>query len=131
VKAVNKKFGTFVFKGYETDRGRIYLQYGPPDKREEYPSEPNAYPYEIWVYYRLSDNSNLNPTQTNKQFIFYNQDLVTNNYQLLHSNALSETHDSRWEMKLHKRTVQSNDFEKKDAPGHFGGNASDEFSNPK
>src|ERR1051326_8265662 len=29
VQAVNKKFGTYVFKGYQTDRGRIYLQYGP------------------------------------------------------------------------------------------------------
>ncbi len=131
VKAVNAKFGTFVFKGYETDRGRVYLQYGPPDKREESPSEPNAYPYEIWLYYTLEDKSKLNPNQTNKQFIFYNPDLVTNNYQMLHSNALSEIHDSRWEMKLHKRTVQSHDFEKKDAPGHFGGNAGEEFKNPK
>lgn len=131
VKAVNAKFGTFVYKGYETDRGRVYLQYGPPDKREEHPNEPNAYPYEIWMYYKLNDNSKLNPSQTNKQFIFYIQEFATNNFQLLHSNALSETHDSRWEMKLHKRTVQSHDFEKTDAPKHFGGNANDQFSNPK
>ncbi len=131
VKAVNKKFGTFTHKGYETDRGRVYLQYGPPDKREEYPAEPNAYPYEIWVYYTLSDKSKLNPNQTGKQFIFYNPDLVTNNYTVLHSDALGETHDTRWEMKLHKRTVQSHDFEKKDAPQHYGGNSSSEFGNPK
>jgi len=131
VKAVNAKFGTFVYKGYEADRGRVYLQYGPPDKREEYPNEPNAYPYEIWIYYKLNDNSKLNPNQTNRQFIFYIQESATNNFQLLHSNALSEIHDSRWEMKLHKRTVQSHDFEKTDAPKHFGGNANDEFSNPK
>lgn len=131
VKAVNAKFGTFVYKGYETDRGRVYLQYGPPDKREESPAEPNAYPYEVWVYYTLEDKSKLNPTQTNKQFIFYNPDLATNNYQILHSDALGEIRDSRWEMKLHKRTVQSHDFEKKDAPQHFGGNAGGTFGNPK
>lgn len=131
VKAVNAKFSTFVYKGYETDRGRVYLQYGPPDKREEFPNEPNAYPYEIWLYYTLNDNSKLNPNQTNRQFIFYIQEFATNNFQLLHSNALSEIHDSRWEMKLHKRTVQSHDFEKTDAPKHFGGNAGDEFKNPK
>ena len=131
VMAVNKKFGSFTHKGYEADRGRVYLQYGTPDKREEYPNEPTAYPYEIWIYYKLNDKSKLNPGQTNKKFIFYNSDLVTNNYQLLHSDALSETNDSRWEMKLHKRTVQSHDFEKKDAPSHYGGHSSDEFNNPK
>jgi GWxTD domain-containing protein len=131
VKAVNAKFGTLVYKGYETDRGRVYLQYGPPDKREESPSEPNAYPYEIWFYYTLEDKSKLNPIQTNKRFIFYNPDLATNNYVLLHSDALGEIKESRWEMKLHKRTVQSHDFEKTDAPKHFGGNADDMFKNPR
>ncbi|MBI4929328.1 MAG: GWxTD domain-containing protein [Bacteroidetes bacterium] len=131
VQAVNAKFGSFNYKGYATDRGRVYLQYGPPDKREEAPSEPTAYPYEIWVYYKLTDNSKLNPNQTNKQFIFYNQDLVTNKFQLLHSDALSEIHDSQWQMKLHKRTVQSNDFEHLNAPEHYGGNSNDEFKNPK
>ena len=129
--AVNKKYGTFVYKGYETDRGRVYLQYGPPDKMESYPSEPNAFPYEIWLYYTLSDKSKLNPNQTNKQFIFYNSDLATNNYQVLNSNALSEVHDANWEMKLHMRTVQSNDFEHKNAPEHYGGSSHDEFNNPK
>ncbi len=131
VKAVNAKFGTFNYRGYETDRGRIFLQYGAPDKREEAPSEPNAYPYEIWLYYKLVDKSKLNPSQTNKQFVFYSRDLVTNNYQILHSDALGETHDANWEMKLHARTVQSNDFEKKDAPEHYGGNSHDTFGNPK
>lgn len=131
VQAVNAKFSTFNYKGYETDRGRVYLQYGPPDKREESPSEPNAYPYEIWIYYKLEDKSRLNPNQTNKQFIFYNPEISTNNYRILHSDALGETKDSRWEMKLHKRTVQSHDFEKRDAPQHFGGNSSEMFSNPR
>ena len=131
VKAVNAKFGTFSYKGYETDRGRVYLQYGPPDKREESPSEPNAYPYEMWVYYRLTDKSRLNPNQTNKQFIFYNRDLSTNNFRILHSDALSETHDTRWEMKLHGRSVQSHDFEHQNAPTHYGGKSSNQFNNPK
>lgn len=131
VKVVNKQFGTLNYKGYETDRGRVYLQYGHPDKREQYPAEPNAYPYEIWVYYKLIDNSGLSPNQTNKQFIFYTKDPATNNYQILHSDALGETHDSRWDMKLHSRTIQSHDFEKKDSPEHFGGNSQEEFRNPK
>ena len=131
VQAVNRQFGSFNYKGYETDRGRVYLQYGPPDKMEPYPSEPNAYPYEIWVYYKLIDKSKLNPNQTNKQFIFFNRDLSSNNYQILNSNALSELHDANWEMKLHARSVQSNDFEHTTSPEHYGGNAHDEFNHPK
>src|ERR1035437_6990390 len=128
VKAVNKKFGTQIHKGYETDRGRIYLQYGPPDKMDEAPSEPNAYPYEIWTYYKLIDKSKLNSQQTNKEFIFYDMSLATNEYQLLHSNAISETYDPNWDIKLHSRTTQSNDFENTTAPEHFGGNANEEFN---
>jgi GWxTD domain-containing protein len=130
VRAVNSRFGTFSYRGYQTDRGRVYLQYGPPDKMELHPSEPNAYPYEIWVYYKLNDKSNLNPSQTNKQFIFFNRDLISNNYEILHSDAQSEQHDSNWQMKLHARTVQSNDFEHKESPEHYGGNSRDEFNNP-
>lgn len=131
VKAVNAKFGSFNYKGYETDRGRVYLQYGPPDKRDLHPSEPNAYPYEIWIYYTLEDKSGLQPNQRNKQFIFYNRDLSSDLFQVLHSDALGETYDVRWEMKLHARTVQSHDFEQKTAPNHFGGNSRDEFGSPK
>jgi len=131
VKVVNKKYGTQIRRGYETDRGRVYLQYGTPDKMEAVPSEPNAYPYEIWTYYKLGDKSKLNPPQTNKQFIFYDMSLVTNDYQLLHSNAVSETYDPTWQMKLHKRITQSSDFENTTAPEHFGGNAGEDFTHPK
>ena len=131
VIAVNAKYRTFTYRGYETDRGRVYLQYGQPDKITESPLEPNAYPYEIWSYYRLEDNSQLHPRQTNKQFIFYNPEQSTNNYILLHTNAIGEVYDARWEMKLHQRSVQSNDFEMKNSPEHFGGHADEDFSNPK
>jgi GWxTD domain-containing protein len=131
VKAVNSKFGMFSsFKGYETERGRVYLQYGPPDKMELHPKEPNAYPYEIWVYYRLVDRSKLNPMQTNRQFVFFNRDLVSDNYVIIHSNVQGELNDSNWEMKLYSRTVQSNDFDHNSSPNHFGGNAKEEFRNP-
>ena len=131
VKTVNKKFGNHIRKGYESDRGRVYLQYGPPEKREEFPNEPASYPYEIWVYYRLNDKSKSNPAQTNKQFIFYEVNLAMNDYQLLNSNAISETADANWEMKLHKRTTQTNNYDNTTAPQHYGGDAHDEFTNPK
>ncbi len=34
--------------GWATDRGRVYIQYGPPDEIESHPSETT--PYEEWKY---------------------------------------------------------------------------------
>jgi len=38
--------------GYKTDRGRIYILYGPPQKSER-SLQPNSAPSEIWTYDRL------------------------------------------------------------------------------
>jgi len=38
--------------GYKTDRGRIYILYGPPPKSERI-LQPNSGPKEIWVYEKL------------------------------------------------------------------------------
>jgi GWxTD domain-containing protein len=39
--------------GWKTDRGRIYIVYGPPDEKETHPSGGTArpYPYEQWLYH--------------------------------------------------------------------------------
>ncbi len=37
--------------GWKTDRGRVYIFYGPPDEIESHPS--GATPYEIWFYRKL------------------------------------------------------------------------------
>ncbi len=38
--------------GWKTDRGRIYISYGPPDEKEVHPtgSASKPYPYEQWLY---------------------------------------------------------------------------------
>lgn len=40
--------------GWKTDRGRIYIYFGPPDKTEDYPmlNRPDMQGYLLWVYYR-------------------------------------------------------------------------------
>lgn len=40
--------------GWKTDRGRIYIYFGPPDKIEQSPfiSDPNIKGYLLWIYYR-------------------------------------------------------------------------------
>lgn len=135
VMKVNKEFTTYGLKGYDTDRGRVYLQYGAPDQRSKVDVEPSAYPYEIWEYYRLVDKSLLTTypdnKQSNKKFVFYNPDLVTNKFTLIHSTAQGETYNTRWEMLLHKRDTQSNNYDVETAPTHFGGNANDNFRNTR
>jgi GWxTD domain-containing protein len=133
---VNQEFRTFGMKGYDTDRGRVYLQYGPPDSRNSITSEPSAYPYEIWQYNTLVNKSLILSSpynrQSNKKFVFYNPDLVTNKYRLIHSDARGEIQDARWEILVYKRTTNSQnlDEEKVTDPG-FGGNVNDNFQNPK
>jgi len=50
IEYADKNFGTIYKKGRYTDRGRIYIKYGPPDevKRNPYPVE--IYPWESWFY---------------------------------------------------------------------------------
>lgn len=135
VMKTNKEFGTYGLKGYDTDRGRIYLQYGRPDQRSKVDVEPSAYPYEIWEYYRLYDKSLAltypDNKQSNKRFVFYNPDLVTNKYSLIHSTAQGEINNARWELMIHKRDTQSPNLDNEKAPSHFGGNADDNFRNPR
>jgi len=58
----NERFASGI-PGWKTDRGRIYITYGPPDEREEHPSggsyerpfeegggTTSTYPFEIWRY---------------------------------------------------------------------------------
>ncbi len=124
VKKVQEVYATQISKGYETDRGRVYLQYGPPNTVTQNLNEPSAYPYEIWHYYKLE-------TQSNRKFIFYNPDLVTNDFTLIHSDALGEIYDTRWNMKIHKRDTQSRNFDDEKKGEHFGGKSDELFTNPR
>lgn len=53
---------SFCDKGWRSDRGRIYVKYGPPDEIQSRPYEIGTKPYEVWLYYRL-----------NLKFIFYDR----------------------------------------------------------
>jgi GWxTD domain-containing protein len=91
---VEQKFSHAHKHGFETDRGRVYLQYGPPNSIISEPNESNAFPYEIWHYYKIAD-------QTDKKLIFYNKSLLDKDYQLLHSNVKGELSNSYWESELY------------------------------
>lgn len=108
VDAVNNEFSTFALKGYRSDRGRVYLQYGSPDQIERSAWENRAYPYQIWQYYRLADG------QSNKIFIFAERAVGTNDYELIHSNAQGEIYNPKWRRVLDRNHTLGNDIDDTD-----------------
>ncbi|MEI6821496.1 MAG: GWxTD domain-containing protein [Bacteroidota bacterium] len=151
VARVNANFGNKFKKGYETDRGRVYLQYGPPNQRYERPFETSkgltdegwgSVPYEIWQYYTIQkdymnrfatsnaqvspDKSNSVKNYNNKKFVFYNPNLALGDYELIHSNMQGEIYDSNWEMKLSR----SNDLYENTGDTKPAGKAGELFNNP-
>lgn len=100
VLLVEKNYGSKLYPGYVTDRGRVYLQYGAPNTINTRESSPEEYPYEIWHYYKIRQFSN-------KRFVFYNPDLVGNNYRLLHSDLIGEPQNYRWQYDLIKRNANN------------------------
>lgn len=125
VEKVNHDFGTQNKKGYETDRGRVYLQYGPPNSIITEEMDPNSRPYTIWHYYNLDH-------QTNRKFVFYSLGNSANDYQLIHSDAIGELQDPAWELKLHNRTQQfGTDMDQEKAVDSYGSKTRENFQNPK
>lgn len=117
-------------KGYYTDRGRVYLQYGKPDQRNQVNSEPNTYPYEIWQYYRIYDRSTKR-FFTNKKFVFANFAIADNCYQLIHSEVRGEIYDERWRLRLVNRLQQSTNLDETQPNRNYGTNINDNFNNPR
>ena len=95
VLQVNHNYSTLRFKGYKTDRGHYYLKYGAPNYIEYYPFGENSFAFEIWYYYSFEATR-----QTNVYFVFYEKDLVTKDFRLLHSNAIGELQNPQWKQIL-------------------------------
>jgi GWxTD domain-containing protein len=104
---VENEFATSALPGFATDRGRIYLQYGAPTLTEKRPFETDAYPYEMWQY-NVLECANA-PYQINRVFIFANLTVGTKAYELIHSTAIGEISNPRWQIVLQKRSYFTND----------------------
>jgi len=129
VEKANFNFSTRVRKGYDTDRGRVYLQYGPPNEIIDKPFDAGAslkdggygsVPYQIWQYYKLK-------TQSNRKFVFANPDLALNDYALIHSDAIGELNNPNWTRKLSRN---SDVFQEEDSQ-YEKGKAGELFKNPR
>ena len=118
VDEVERMFGSKQVRGYLTDRGRVYLQYGHPDEVKEVPSDPVTLPYEIWQYYYLEG-------QTDVKFVFYDPVLTGNDYDLLHSTLYGELSDPNWKMKLVRNKETQLDLENTTPTDYWGNRMND------
>jgi GWxTD domain-containing protein len=118
VNLVQKLYSNNFMDGFETDRGRVYLQYGAPNSIIARETSPSEYPYEIWVYDKIKIYSN-------RRFVFYNPDLVNNAYRLLHSDMVGELQNYRWQQALAKRNSPNRDIDDPNDGNyrHWGGNS--------
>jgi GWxTD domain-containing protein len=122
VQLVEKLYSNNFQEGFETDRGRVYLEYGAPTNIVARETSPTEYPYEIWQYNKIGKFSN-------KRFVFYNPDLVNNAYRLLHSDMIGELKNPSWPLTLSKRNTNNGNVDDPNSKvqEHWGGNSNDFF----
>lgn len=87
-----KRFASPTFPGWKSDRGRVYIMYGPPDEIEREPASVDTRAYEIWVYETLEKQGYV-------EFVFVDLGVV-GNYKLVHSTLKSgqraEIYNPNW-----------------------------------
>lgn len=123
VNHANKEFTSHRKMGYKSDRGRVFLQYGQPNVISDHHFEPAAYPYEIWHYYQLNN-------QRDKKFVFYAHDRGTNDFQLIHSNAIGELNNYRWQTVIYRRTWDPHSVDDAVIPDTWGSKATQSYRQP-
>lgn len=122
---VDGKFANKTFRAYETDQGRVYLQYGPPDQIFTERNDPqratansDGRPYQIWNYYKLrnvgiAEGAN----QTNRTFVFFQRNLGDPSPRLIHSNARGETADANWRSIIGQKFSGRSQFDRNSGTG--------------
>ncbi len=86
VDYTNENFRSGGTKGWQTDMGRVYILYGPPDQIERYPSGQNENPYEIWQYHNVEGGVEFDFVDTEG----FGQ------YRLVNSSKRGEISDPNW-----------------------------------
>ena len=76
-------------RGSDTDKGRVYIKYGPPDDIDYHTSAAGDKPHEVWHY----------TTRGNYRFIFRDR-RGSGNYELVHSTYPGEAYNPYWRDEL-------------------------------
>lgn len=94
---VDQEFGNSMIEGHESSRGRVYLQYGKPLERiERVNTQYGA--IEIWLYEQIDKQGNV-------EFLFVENQLFDDEFQLVHSSLNGEIFSREW-----SQILQSNNF---------------------
>jgi len=124
VDLVQRLYGHKHKKGYQTDMGRVYLQYGAPNTITDRPNEPSAYPYQIWHFYKVG-------AFNNKRFVFYSPQLASQDYILLHAEIPGEPKDYRWQFTIQSRQNPNNNVDQTQGSEHYGSRVDELFTTPR
>ncbi|GIV28410.1 MAG: hypothetical protein KatS3mg027_2224 [Bacteroidia bacterium] len=127
---VMKNFKCGKMAPYNTDRGRVYLQYGEPNQRVIQLSEPGAYPYEIWQYYRIYDAST-NQFFSNRRFVFVNKGIADECYTLIHSDMRGEYNNPNWQREIMKHDPYNINDPYQQQKLNYGNNFDKLYQNPQ
>lgn len=90
VEYANQHFTVGNKEGWRTDRGRVYIMYGPPDEYERHPNEVDSKPYEIWYYHNIEGGV---------EFVFVDKSGFSD-YILVHSTKRNEIRDDNWRIHI-------------------------------
>jgi len=104
IEAANAKYSYQKTPGWKSDKGRIFIMYGQPDRMQSVPFQVSAKAYELWEYNNHSwqlqpsggeQSGNLNLTPNLPHFIFLDRQ-EAGKYVLVHSNVQGETYEPNW-----------------------------------
>ena len=87
VAVTNEQFRTAFRAGWRTDRGRVYILYGPPDYVDRKSNESDMKPHEIWRYDYIEGGVD---------FVFVDRSGF-NNFELVHSTKRNEIINDNWQ----------------------------------
>jgi GWxTD domain-containing protein len=123
-KIVKDNFETRIKPGWQTERGRVYLQYGKPNTRIVRPHDPDYWPFEIWHYYETDNNLH------NRRFLFYDTTLM-GDMELLHSDVPAEPKNFNWKEMVRSRpsALNMSDASRNNANQRVDTNSRDEIDN--
>lgn len=124
VVAANRMYGCRSLRGYDSDMGYVFLKYGPPNTVTDRSNETSTAPYQIWHYYRVGK-------YTDKRFVFWQPELSTNCWQLLHSEVPGELKNPRWLDVLQRGTTPIDPTNQYNRQTVTGQEVLDNYNNPR
>ncbi|PID29537.1 MAG: hypothetical protein CR982_02405 [Candidatus Cloacimonadota bacterium] len=88
VELANSRYGSEFNKGWKSDRGRILIKYGKPDRKDISSLSGDKRDHEIWEYFN-----------TGFKYVFLDKH-GNGRYKLIHSDNPNEISDENWKSKL-------------------------------